>query len=147
MAKKKSVTRVGAESGGDHSRESRSVDDFLVTLGHTHDAMLRLVRRLVIEAHPAIEEGIKWNTVSFWKGDWFATFHLRAKLGLMLVVHRGAKAKAALPSRFVEDSDGIARWLANDRCTIQLDDIADVNRKAGQLQTFVRQWAEKMEQK
>lgn len=116
----------------------------MATLVHPHKQELMAVRELVLASDESIEEGVKWNAPSFWRGEWFATFHLRAKVGLMLILHRGGKAQPAAPRRLVEDPDGILQWLANDRCALTFANMAEVRQKSAALRDMIRRWLEQM---
>ena len=57
--------------------------------------MVQALRRTILKADPRISEGIKWRSVSFYCEGWFATLQERSKHGLLLVLHLGAKKRAA----------------------------------------------------
>lgn len=118
------------------------VDAFMAALAHPDQAAIAELRRLILEADPRIHEGIKWNAPSFHYRDWFATVHLRAKDGLQLIFHLGAKAKqqdaraAALPA-----AAGLnLQWLAKDRCLLKFANLDELRGHQEPLREFVRQW-------
>lgn len=117
------------------------VEALLASLAHPHkDAILRL-RTLVRGADPRIVEEVKWNAPSFALGEHFATFHLRAKRGVMLVMHFGAKKRASVPKRAtIADPTGMLTWLADDRATITFTDLADVEATREPFVAVVRSW-------
>jgi hypothetical protein len=141
---KQSGKKVGSETA-EHARPSRAVDDYLATLRHAHKEEIAAVRKVVMSADPSIHEGLKWNAPSFWHGDWFATFHLPAKGGLMLVIHRGAKVKAAESTQYVDDPDNILQWITNDRCAVTFDGMTSVKRKATPLRAIIKSWVRRMD--
>src|SRR5687767_7057857 len=98
---------------------SDEADAMLTTLQHEHkDAIVRL-SDLLRSADPRIVASVKWNAPSFALEDHFATFQLRAKRGVMLVMHFGAKKRASLPERGrIADPTGLLNWLADDRAVI-----------------------------
>ena len=88
-------------------------------LDHPLKADIEAVRKLILGASPAIVEGIKWNSVSFRKSDWFATVNLRSRDVIQLVFHTGAKVKDN-PELKIPDPNGLLLWLAKDRCLVTL---------------------------
>lgn len=138
MATKSSTTapRAPRPTSGGHE-----VEAFLASLAHPHkDAIVRL-RALLRDADPRVVEGLKWNAPSFAIDEHFATFQLRAKTGVMLVMHFGAKKRASLPERTaIADPDGLLAWVAADRATITFADLADVEAKRESFVAVVRAW-------
>ncbi|MBP2161828.1 MULTISPECIES: DUF1801 domain-containing protein [Asticcacaulis] len=116
-----------------------SVDDFIVALVSPRKAEIEAVRQIILASHPEISEGIKWNAPSFFYKDWFATFHLRAKSGIQIILHRGAKIKTA-PMREIADPSGLLEWLAPDRATMRFADIDAIEARRGDLSSVIRAW-------
>jgi hypothetical protein len=48
-------------------------------------------RQIILDADASIAEGIKWNAPSFYTSEYFATIQLRAKDGVQVILHLGAK--------------------------------------------------------
>ena len=120
---------------------SSAVEAFLAALDHPHAAGIRALRALVLAADPSIAEGIKWNAPSFRTHEYFATTHLRAKLGFGLILHLGAKARVPAEGGLeLEDPTGLLTWLAQDRAVIHFDDAADLGAKADALAAVIRAW-------
>lgn len=120
------------------------VDAFVVALAHPLEPELQTLRALILGADPAIEEGIKWNAPSFRRrdGEWFATFHLRAKAGLQLILHRGARKRAdsLAGDGAIDDPAGLLEWLGDDRATVKFRDTADIEAKRAAFAALLRQW-------
>ncbi len=70
---------------------SAAVDAFMATLEHPHKDAIAALRDVVRGADPSIAEGVKWNVPSFRTHEYFATTHLRAKVGLGLILHLGER--------------------------------------------------------
>ena len=118
-----------------------TVDDFLATLDHPHARAIAAVRAIVLGAAPEIAEGIKWNAPSFRTTEWFATFHLRARDGVQLILHLGARVRGTAATGIaVADPDGLLEWLAPDRATVRFRDLADVEARRDALAALVRAW-------
>ena len=117
------------------------VNAFMATLEHPHKAEIQALREILLAAHPTITEGIKWNAPSFRTTDYFATFHLRAKGCVQLILHFGAKVKDNTQGGVeIEDPAGLLEWLAKDRATVKFLDLEDVRAKESAFGEVVRQW-------
>ncbi|MGJ4728893.1 DUF1801 domain-containing protein [Luteimonas sp. SDU101] len=119
---------------------SAAVDALMAGLAHPHKPAIERLRRTILDSDPAIAEGVKWNAPSFRTHEYFATVHLRAKTGIALILHRGAKARAPEGGMAIDDPDGLLQWLAADRAQIVFADADDVQRRGGALQALLRQW-------
>ncbi len=129
--------RVGSGSGSG----STDVDAFLAALDHPRKAEILAIRRILLDADPAIEEGVKWNAPSFRTSEWFATFHLRAKDGVQVILHLGArKREDANPRASIADPESMLEWLADDRASIRFRDVHEVNARGAALADLVRAW-------
>lgn len=118
-----------------------TVAEFLAALEHPDKPAILALRALILAADPRIAESIKWQAPSFYTTAHFATFHLRAKVGVQLILHLDAKKRLVPPGlREMADPRGLLTWLAEDRATVVLHDVADVAEKAEALTTVVRQW-------
>lgn len=123
-------------------KASETVDQFMERLEHPLKAEIGAVRTLILRADPAITEQVKWNAPSFvYAGEDRITLHLRAKDGIMLVFHRGAKSKDTAGFAF-EDPSGLMKWAAPDRALVTLRDMAEVEARAADLADLVRRWVE-----
>lgn len=115
------------------------VDAFMQALDHPHKRAIEALRRVIVRTDPAIREGIKWNAPSFRTGEWFATTHLRAKSGIALILHLGAKVRSA-PRPEIDDPARLLEWLGKDRARITLADVATVGATGQALERILRQW-------
>lgn len=116
-----------------------AVDAFMTALEHPHKAAIAAIREVMRRADPSIGEGVKWNVPSFRTQGYFATIHLRAKVGIGLILHLGAKVRKEA-SVHIEDPDGLLVWLAADRAVVHFADVDDVRGREAALQAVVRQW-------
>ncbi|MGJ4803223.1 DUF1801 domain-containing protein [Luteimonas sp. SDU82] len=120
---------------------SAAVDALMAGLARPHKPAIERLRRTIVDSDPAIAEGVKWNAPSFRTHEYFATVHLRAKTGIALILHRGAKARATPEGGMaIDDADGLLQWLAADRAQIVFADADDVQRRGDALQALLRQW-------
>ena len=123
------------------SDSSEAVDAFMSTLDHPCKSEIEALRKIIRGAHPSIAEGIKWNAPSFRTTEYFATTHLRAKTGIGLILHLGAKA-TVLPAggMSIKDPDKLLQWLAKDRAMVTFADLKDIRARKAALEGIVRQW-------
>ena len=118
------------------------VDDasaFLAALDHPLKADIEAVRKIVTGAGPEIVEGVKWNSLSFRKSDWFATVNLRSKDVVQLVFHTGAKVKDN-PKLDIADPAGLLLWLAKDRALATLGAGKTLKANAKAFEAIVKAW-------
>jgi hypothetical protein len=116
------------------------VETFLAALDHPFDREILALREIILGADPRIAEGIKWNAPSFRTSEWFATFHLRAKDGVQLILHLGAKKRAAAVA--IPDPESLLQWLGADRASVKFRDLDDVEAKRAAFSAVIRQWIE-----
>jgi len=73
--------------------------------------------------------------------DYFATFHLRAKDGVQVILHLGAKAReGSIAGGVVNDPSSLLEWHDKDRATLKFRDLAEIEAKRAALVQLVRQW-------
>src|SRR3954465_13791544 len=96
--------------------DSDAVAAFMGALQHPMKPLIEMVRAGILRADKSITEGIKWNTASFYRCGWFATINLRAKTGIQVVLHQGAKVRDEASMReTIEDGPHLLTWLGKDR--------------------------------
>ncbi|EPX64510.1 hypothetical protein D187_003246 [Cystobacter fuscus DSM 2262] len=118
-----------------------SVEDFLAALEHPFKREILTLRQLILGADPRISEGIKWNAPSFRTEEYFATFHLRAKEGVQVILHLGAKKRNDLASGIdIPDPESLLEWLATDRASVRFRDMKDIDAKGAAFASVIRQW-------
>ena len=115
------------------------VESFLASLDHPLKPEVLAVRQVILGADPSIAEGIKWNAPSFRTSEWFATFHLRAKAGIQVILHLGAKARSGPDIAF---DDPLLVWLGKDRASVTFRDANDVAAKREAFAGLIRRWIE-----
>lgn len=118
---------------------STAVDALMAALEHPHRDAIAALREIVCGADPAIAEGVKWNAPSFRTTEYFATTHLRAKTGIALILHLGAKVRD-VPSVPVDDPQGLLSWLAKDRAMVSFAGLDELRAQAPALQALIRRW-------
>jgi hypothetical protein len=120
-----------------------SVESLLASLDHPHKPAIDRLRQILLDADPRIGEGVKWNAPSFHTSEYFATVHLRAKAGVQLILHAGAKKREhAVSAAAITDPESLLVWLAEDRASVTFRDLADVEAKRSAFTDVIRQWIE-----
>lgn len=127
------ASRESADAG------SVAVARFVEALAPPRRNEVAALRAVLLGIDPAISEEIKWNAPSFRTGEHFATMNLRAKDGLLLVLHLGAK-KAALPDGAIADPQRLLTWLGPDRASVAFRDEDAILAARDALAAIVRQW-------
>jgi len=119
---------------------SEAVDRFMADLQHPFKAGIQKLRSMILDVDPSIAEGIKWNSPSFRTTEYFATTNLRAKAGVGLVLHLGAKVRG-LPTRIaIADPEELLTWLGKDRALVEFTSVRELAVKAPALNAVLRQW-------
>jgi len=82
---------------------------------------------------------VKWKAPSFRTAKYFATTHLRAKSGVGVILHLGAKVRAA-PAVAIKDPKKLLTWLGKDRAMVTFAGLDELKAQAAPLRDIVRQW-------
>lgn len=96
-----------------------AVDAFFAACDHALAAEAQQLRALILGLDPSVREEIKWNAPSFRAPGDFATFQLRKKDELRVILHRGAKTSEA-PPPVIDDPEKLLQWLGADRAMLTL---------------------------
>ena len=115
------------------------VETFLASLDHQFKQEILALRQIILGADPSIAEGIKWNAPSFRTSEYFATFHLRAKDGVQVILHLGAKTRDT-SGVAVADPESLLEWLAKDRASATFHDLKDIDARGSAFAHIIRQW-------
>lgn len=126
--------------GGARPARTADVPAFIAGLDHPHEAVILALRKIILGVDRGIAEDIKWNAPSFHTTVDFATFHLREKDGVLLVLHRGAKQRAATDAFSITDPSGLLDWRGRDRALVHFSDLKDVATKKAALVRVLRLW-------
>lgn len=118
----------------------KSVDAYLATLAHPHKKGVQALRKAILGVDARIREDVKWNAPSFYLVDHFATFRLHPGDVFQLILHTGTKAKGIPKPFHLDDSRGLLKWLAKDRCIITFESDADAMTKRAEVTRMVKDW-------
>jgi hypothetical protein len=127
------------------SQTDPAVIDLLRRIDHPLMQVIEAIRQIILGVSPEIREEIKWKAPSFCTIEHFATFNLREKHYVRLILHLGAKVKKKAAKRMsIEDPAGLLEWLAEDRCVVTFSDVAEVQAKREALEAIVRVWIKQL---
>jgi len=117
------------------------VEAFLASLDHPLKQEILALREVILGADPGIGEGIKWNAPSFRTSEHFATMNLRAKDGVQVILHFGAKKRERPIARTaIADPESVIEWLGEDRATAKFRDLAEIQARRSAFVDVIRQW-------
>lgn len=120
---------------------TEAVTAFMAALDHPYKAEIEAIRQAILGADPRIREGIKWNAPSFRTTEYFATTHLRAKGGIGVILHLGAKVRdVGADELIIRDSAHLLRWLAKDRASLTFTGLPHFLANEGAFADLIRQW-------
>lgn len=119
---------------------TEAVDAFMAALAHPCKAEVEALRGIVTGVDPRIAEGVKWNAPSWRLDEYFATTHLRAKQGIGVILHLGAKARAPERRPAIDDPDGLLEWLGPDRARVAFAGMEEMRRRQPAFEAVLRQW-------
>jgi len=117
-----------------------AVDAYMAALDHPCKAEVEALRRIITGVDARIAEGVKWNAPSWRLDEYFATTHLRAKQGIGVILHLGAKTRAPERKPAIDDPDGLLEWLGPDRARVAFADMADLRRRQAAFEAVLWQW-------
>lgn len=118
-----------------------AVLDFMRELDHPLKPEIEAIRQLILGVSPSIREEIKWNAPSFRTTEHFATFNLRGKAGIRVILHTGAKVKeSAKRGLEIADPSGLIEWQAKDRGIVTFADAKDIETKRAAFEALLRDW-------
>ncbi|MCL6712903.1 DUF1801 domain-containing protein [Pseudomonas sp. R2.Fl] len=117
-----------------------AVDTYMAALDHPCKAEVEALRRIITGVDPRIAEGVKWNAPSWRLDEYFATTHLRAKQGIGVILHRGAKTRAPSSNPAIDDPEGLLEWLGPDRARVAFADMAELRHHQAAFEAVLRQW-------
>ena len=125
------------------ARADPAVTAYLRDLDHPLAKELAAVRRIILSVGPEIGEGIKWNAPSFrTPKEYFATFNVRSKESVQLILHLGAKVRTGREAPRIADPQRLLTWLAHDRCKVTLGKRGDIAKNRAALVAILRAWVE-----
>ena len=122
------------------AKKGPTVEAFMAALEHPQKPLIARVRAIILGANGRITEQVKWNAPSFcYGGDDRVTMRLHPPTQVQLILHRGAKVRPDDGFTFADDS-GLLHWITNDRATVTLRSLAEVEAHEAALARLVERW-------
>jgi len=120
------------------SDTSAAVDAFMAQLAHPCKVEVQFLRELILGVDASVQEGIKWNAPSYRTSEYFATTNLRAKRGVGIILHLGAKVRDATVA--IDDPERLLTWHSGDRASVNFDDMDQLRARREALAAILKQW-------
>ena len=120
-----------------------TVEEFLADLSEEKMAQVNLLRTLILEAKPTLDEHIKWNAPSYvLDGEDRITFNLINKQGVVnLVIHMGATRKENKKGApILKDESGLIAWSSDIRGMLTFTKIEDITSNETALKKIIQDW-------
>lgn len=115
-------------------------DRFMASLTDEEQKIVGLLRKLVHEAVPELEEDFKWNAPSYRLGDMHCVTLGRIKNGgVRIVLHLGSKARQTAGFKF-DDTDALAQWPAPDRGVATFATQRELAESRDKLRSLIARW-------
>jgi hypothetical protein len=114
----------------------------LDAVDHPQRPVIDELRALIARAVPRASESIKWNAPSFALAEHFATFHLRARTDVHLVLHLGARPRRSVDMREELGLEApFLDWKGPDRAVVAVRDARHLSTIQASLARVLRAWA------
>lgn len=119
-----------------------TIDEFIKTNQHPLKKEMLELRKIIKGSDASLTEQIKWNAPSFCHhGDDRITFNLSKPDAILLIFHRGAKAKkVASKSPILKENASLLEWPAPDRGVMKFKSMKDVTTLQSTLSTIIKDW-------
>lgn len=109
------------------------VDEYLRKKAHPMNAEIQRVREIILHAHPAIEECIKWSSPTFiYKGN-MASYFMNAKKHVSLMFHKGA---------LISDKTGLLEGDGKEGRTAKFAGMQEIENRKADLEAVVKAWVD-----
>ncbi len=120
-----------------------SVAEYLAAQTPDRHSSIEALRSIVVDAHPGLDEIIKWNSPSFvLDGIDRLTINAAGTGPVRLVLHLGteiAEHKSA-PTAFAGDPDGLLTWHSDIRASFVMPPAAKLAETRDGLVAVVKAW-------
>ncbi|MCB8979202.1 MAG: DUF1801 domain-containing protein [Ardenticatenaceae bacterium] len=123
--------------------KAQTVEQLLSLLDHPDINLINQTRQTILEAAPALMEGVKWNAPSYaLNGNDIITFNFRNYGPVSLIFHTGPKGKdTKTGQRLFEDTTGLVEWVADKRFVVKVPDGRFLQTHAADITQLIQTWA------
>jgi len=119
------------------------VEEFVNDLNAGKRELVTLLRSIIQEAHPGMEEHIKWNAPSYvLGGEDRVTFNVQNKEGVVkLVLHMGATREENKKGAPIMSNDhGLITWQSDIRGVMSFGAVDDIVAKKTEIADVIARW-------
>ena len=121
--------------------DSSGVTALIAGMAHPLKPLIEAVRQTILAADPAITEGVKWNSPSFYCHGWFATISTRKPTQVDVVFYCGAKVRAnCTVKEVIDDPERLLTWPSKDRALLSFKSDADFQARLKSFRRITSQW-------
>lgn len=122
--------------------EHMTVDEFIESSTHQLKKEMIALRKIIAKSNPELTQQIKWNAPSFcFNGEDRITFNLSKSDAVLLIFHRGAKArKLTAKAPILKTNHELLEWPAPDRGVMKFKSMEDVTAAKTKLDAIVKDW-------
>lgn len=104
---------------------------------------IMLVRDLLFDAVPTLQETLKWNAPNYrYDNEDRITFNIINRQRLVkIVIHMGASKKEdKSDDPILDDASGLVVWNSNIRGTISFESFDDIHNKSDKFKKIITDW-------
>lgn len=117
------------------------VTKFLENINHPLRNEIELLRKIIVNSVPGIEENIKWNGPNYtYNSEDRITMRIQPPKQIQLIFHRGAKKLAQPTERLINDTSELLEWKENDRAVVSFKNIDEINLHHTTLTRIINDW-------
>jgi hypothetical protein len=119
-----------------------TVSEFLKSTDHPMKKELKVMYDHICASAPVLTQHVKWNAPSFYhNGVDLITFNLSKKNAILLIFHRGAKAKKIDSKKpLLERNAQLLAWPAPDRGVLTIKGMDDYEKMKSSIKQLVNDW-------
>lgn len=121
----------------------KTIDEFLADQPSEKLAQINMLREIIMQTEPNLEENLKWNAPNYvYRGEDRITFNLMNKQNIVkLILHMGTgKQENKSGEPILEDDEGMVEWNSDIRGTISFVDMSDINESEKRLRKVICNW-------
>lgn len=123
--------------------DSSGVTALIAGMAHPLKPTIEAVRETILAADPAITEGVKWSSPSFYCHGWFATISSRRPTQVDVVFYCGAKVRANSTVReVIDDPERLLTWPSKDRALLSFKSDSEFQARLKSFRRITKQWAQ-----
>lgn len=121
--------------------QNTEVTKFLDELDHPLRTEIEMLRAIILNSYPNLEENIKWNGPNYYLNEEDRiTMKIHPPKVIQIIFHRGAKTKAQPKTQLIVDHAGLLEWKANDRAVAPFKNAKEISDQKSALSKVIKDW-------